>query len=497
MGMYRNFGLIVLCIHLFGQLVNARFVHRKSRVPGVTRKLKGFIRSDPIFDEKGDETDFRRIADIETKLFSDVVVHDETEEEDFRIINCRYLWKRGYYDVVIKGKDADKTDFDAGTKYIIRRKTWLELCPKARLPPRADSVFEKYLFFNIISCTQKSRRKLMLAMVPTKRRKAIGKVRYSIRNEVFNKRDILKRVNFERNDDDITVTVDSAVSSNQSILLSSRVSASLSIDESETFAIATGVTATVSFDASVGIENLGGEFDVGLTGASIGISFETFLTASASAKLAIGAKELLEYTDEIFSVPIPSLSYSVSIPFSDDLSVGAFFALDFVASLEAELLATYTASVDFEKRVKVSFDLVPDTSASAEVIERSGSGSSALETASDAELGAKIIGFVGVKPAVGLEIDLGGVGSGTADVSIQAGLEASIEASDTPFAAVTSGTTFGVCEECHFVQGGISVVGRDLAFEYDVFGETDSMVLDSVSFDAPIGTVCAIPGTCV
>lgn len=480
---------LLFCIFCF---VNAGFVHRKSRVPGVTRILKGFIRSDPIKDDKGLDTDFRRVADVTTKLFSDVVIYEETEEADFRVISCRYVWKRGYYAVSIKGRDTDKADFDAGTKFIIRRKTWLELCPNTRLPPKARSRFEKVLFFNILSSTELSKTKLKIAMVPTWRKKVIGRVRFSVRNEVFDKQSIKKRVNFEKNDDDLGLSRVTVVSKNLSMSTSSRASASF--DEAESIAITDDITATVSVSASVGIENLEGDFDIfSLSG---GISFETFLSASATAKLAIEAKDLAEYTDEIFSVPIPSLSYTISIPFGEDLSVGAFFALDFVASLEAELLATYTASVAFEKRVKVSLDLIPDASASADVLEKSGSGDSSLETTTEAELGAKITGFVGVKPAVGLQIDLGEFGSGALEAFIQAGVEASIKASDTPFSPVTTGITFGVCESCHYVQGGLSVVGRDLSVGYDVNEETDSIVLESVPFAEDIGTVCAITATC-
>lgn len=483
----------ILCISVFVLFADARFVHRKSRVPGVKRILKGFIRSDPVRDAKGQDTGLIRIADIATELFSDVVIYDETEEDDFNIVNCQYLWKRQVYHVAIKGKDADKADFDSGTTFIIRRSTWTEKCPGAYLKPKSMPSQEQTLFFNITSCTGESGKKLQLKMVPTLRKNAVGRIKYAVQNGLVKKHLVKKRVNFERNKDDLATSRASFSYSNFSFIKTERA---LTVEKEYEIPIDSGITATLTLSITGGTENFDGDYDASLTDPSASASFEAFVTGTATAEISIGAKRTVGYQNELFNEAIPSLGYTIPIPLVEDLSVGVFFSLDFVAELEAKLLATYSTTFEFNKRVRVSVQLYPGAPPSAEILERTGDGSSSLEASSEADIGATITGFVGVKPAVGLGVTLSKVGSGSADISVQTGIEASVSISQTPNQPVAGGITFGVCDECHYAQGPVSVVAKNLDISFNLFDEEGSTSIASVLFKKEIGTICAVPASC-
>lgn len=485
--------VFLLSIFLFA-LTDARYVHRKSRVRGVKRLLKGFVRSNPVKDASGKDTDLRRIADIETELSSDVVIYDETEEDDFEIIECRFVKKGRKYIVDIKGKDADKADFDAGTTFIIGRSVWAEKCPGIPLRTNLVPSQEQTLFFKIKSCSGETGNQLELTMKETFRRTAIGRVRYSVHNSMVNKRFVKKRVNFERNEDDMLTSRVGLENRNLDFPTSTR--ASISYNKKYDLIVENGISASVSVSASAGVENFDGDFDLGWSGVSVKASFETFYKASASAVLEIEAKKSLNYKNELLRESVPSLSYDISIPFVGDLSAGAFVSVDFVASLEAQLLAEYTASVEFEKRVQVTLQLYPDTSVSTKVLSRTGTGNSAIDTTSEVDIGSSITGFAGIQPAVGVGISLGKVGSASAEVSISAGLEASIEASETPYSPISTGRTVGVCDKCHYVRGSLSAVGKDLKIMYDLFGNDGSKSLSSNAFEVSLGSICAISTPC-
>lgn len=485
--------VFLLSILLFA-FTDARYVHRKSRVRGVKRLLKGFVRSNPVKDANGKDTDLRRIADIETELSSDVVIYDETEEDDFDIIECRFVKKGRKYVVVVKGKDADKADFDAGTTFIIGRSVWAEKCPGIPLRTNLIPPQEQTLFFKIKSCSGDTGNQLEVTMKQTFRRAAVGQVRYSVHNSLVNKRFVKKRVNFERNEDDMLTSRVSSQNENPIIPTSSR--ASISYNEKYDLIVENGISATVSVSASAGVENFDGNFDVGFSGVSVEATFETFFKASASAELSIEAKKSVSYKNELFRESVPSLSYDISVPIVGDLTAGAFVSVDFVATLEAQLLAEYTASVEFEKRVQVTLELYPGTSVSTKVLTKTGNGNSAIDTTSEVDIGSSITGFAGIQPAVGVGISLGKVGSGSAEVSISAGIEASIEASETPYSPISTGRTVGVCDKCHYVRGSLFAVGKDLKISYDLFGDDGSKPLSDSAFEVSLGSLCAISASC-
>lgn len=488
-----KFSILCMLLSLFSGSA-ARFVHRKSRVRGVKRLLKGFVRSNPIKDANGKDTDLRRIADIETELNSDVVVFDETEEDDFEIVECNFVKKGRQYVITIKGKDADKTDFDSGTTFIIGKAAWRERCPGLSPQSRRIPSQEQILFFKITSCSGETGNTLEVTMKPSFRRKAVGEVRYSVHNSMVNKRFVTKRVNFEKNEDDMKASRLAIPNNNLTLPTSTR--ASISFNEKYNLIVENGISASVSIGASAGVENFDGDFDIGFSGVSVKASFEAFFKATATAELSIEGKKSVSYKNELFRESVPSLSYEISIPVVGDLTAGAFVSLDFIATLEAQILATYTASVEFEKRVKVTLELYPDPSVSSEVLTKTGNGNSALDTSSEADVGASITGFAGVVPAVGVGVSLGKVGSGSAEVSLRAGLEASIEASETPYSPVTTGRTLGVCDKCHYVQGSIDAVGKDLKIAYDLFGEDGSKELSDNAFEVSLGSLCAISSPC-
>lgn len=172
-----------------------------------------------------------------------------------------------------------------------------------------------------------------------------------------------------------------------------------------------------------------------------------------------------------------------------------------MADLEvgAEFVATFNAA--HETRQRVDARVIPPSLKTTNLLP-SGQGSSGGSTftfSQEQQITVGVTGFVGVRPAVSVEIELGKRGvKGILGASV--GVEAAVTAQAPPFPSLTgpgNGLSIGTCDSCHSLEGALSIKGKDLTLEIEVNNKlTKEITRVKTLFEIRLGTLCAIKTTC-
>lgn len=427
------------------------------------------------------------------RLADNVVLWDDLLQDGVRITGCARNARKHTAHIVLSGEAVDSSDYAKGTAFVINVEDWEKHCKEVRPASGVDRA-DDALFYRIKKVIVKPGR-VRLALTIVSGRIAVPTVDITVRKAPADMPAGPRRVVYEGDEMYSKLTSSAA-------LVRAVAEDSLDVSARPTFSFNRDVNLFDGADLSVSasVSATVNRFKV-VRLFKTKVQWQQSLKASASAELTVTKTFEESFSQEIFKRPIPNLGFSVRIPFIGRIGAGAFVGLNFVADLEvgAEFVATFNAA--HETRQRVDARVIPPSLKTTNLLPKGqgSSGGSTFTFSQEGQISVGVTGFVGVRPTVSVEIELGRRGvAGILGASI--GLEASVMAQAPPFPALTgpgNGLLLGSCDSCHFLEGALAIKGKDLSLEIEVNSKVVSeLTLIETLFEIKLGTLCAIQTTC-
>lgn len=426
------------------------------------------------------------------QLKRDVIVWDELQQDALRITACSRHPATRTATVRIQGSALDPSDFRVGAAFVISVEDWEQNCanvePVLGIDEADDALF--YVIEDVsvagseVSC--------QMSIVPG--RDVVPTVEVDVHNTPAVKAGVPQRSVFF--DDDTGALQALArqdygqnIRQNDSLPVVERPSVSFSRDVRLFDGGFLKVDASISADIN--------RFKIKRF-FKTEVQWEQSLRASANAELNIDKQFEGSTGGEVFKKPIPKFGFSAKIPFVGRVRAGAFVEVAWVAELEVDTKVKIRFNAVHHLRQIVDARIAPPRYSSRNLPVPSSSGTSSFSFGENNEVDVGVIGFIGLRPAVSVEVSLGSKGVG-GNVGAKVGVEAATQAKSPPFAPLTShsGLKLGNCNACHYLRGSMSVKGKDLAAQLVKNNKVEKeFVLVAELFEIRLGTLCAISATC-
>lgn len=195
------------------------------------------------------------------------------------------------------------------------------------------------------------------------------------------------------------------------------------------------------------------------------------------------------------SIPCIAFCRSVAVPFVGSVKVGAFVRLDALFEFSSKASIRFASSNVAEFKQSVTAKPFSGHFSASPI----NTNKKPIATTNTFEATAQADGFVGLRPAVAIEVNLGKKQQAGCNIGADMGIEASMRFSGTktPFPPLRNPrnprNTFGICRKCHFVQGSVDAVVKDLTLQTEVKSQVKNEIsLTPSLFNRKLATVCLV-----
>lgn len=492
---------VILAAVLFGCVTGRRRRHFGPKGSQSSVHLKGLTVGKSTSAEIPNKN---LLVKFDVELKRDIVVWDELKTDGVHITACSSEGRNGEASLGLRGKMLDMSDYSDGTAFVIDVDDWERRCGEVK-PMKSIDSSDQYLFFIIIDGVKSKGKQVNLQLRRVPGSKVAPKVDFEVMRDVEIEEGMIPNdlcldddPNFAAIDESLMGTSRSYILSNSTLLpYEERF---LALRKSFDVDVVEGVTATVElgFDACItNFRFIRSAFGIPQLG------WDQNLEASVTGKLAFGILSKRKEIELLKPTAIPNFGYSTDIFLLGKVSAGAFFKADWVLDVSAEA----TVELSMEASVKTEQSGLVHLTTSPTILVRSKeakSGSVAAQGTFTDGAGAAIKGhfegFVGVRPAVGVEISLERFKKRGVELYVGVDLGAQVvgEVKYPPFEAVTGDwVTVGNCDDCHLLEGTLSMVAKNLSYAGKVNGKTvvENTLLNQI-LNFPIGSGCAISAQC-
>ncbi|PXF48949.1 hypothetical protein BWQ96_01291 [Gracilariopsis chorda] len=491
--------ICLLLAFWFASLASASRLHRVSSASGSPTILRGrtLISAAPDGVETTSNTaslvvSSPRLLEFSVALKTDAVVFDELAEDGIQITSCSRDAVARKATAELSGSKLDASDFAPGTAFVIDVDDWEKHCAEVQPVEGVDEADDA--LFYMIDTVSVNEKQVSLKMTIVSGSEVAPEVDFNISEEPAFVTALPEKVVF--NDSPLFATTTSLLSTSRNLMLndSLAVVARPTISHKTKVKLFTGAVLEVDASLSANVN----KFKVKRL-FKTEVQWEQSLNARLNAQLTVDAKLSGERSGEIFRRPIPKFGFSAKIPFVGRIRAGAFGKVDWVADVEIGAALEASIRVSHETKQRVTARIIPPRFDSRNVLppNAGSSGSSSFKFKDELNAEASIVGFVGVRPAVGVELTLGKKGI-EGNIGAKLGLEADTRIKNPPFTAFTgSGLKIGKCSSCHRLRGALNIKGKDLGVQLVKNGRVDKeKILVGELFVIRLGTLCALPATC-
>ncbi|PXF40170.1 hypothetical protein BWQ96_10138 [Gracilariopsis chorda] len=433
-----------------------------------------------------------RLLEFSVSLKKNSVVYDELEEDGVQITSCTRDAGSRQATIKLSGDNLDSSDFASGTAFVIDVDDWEKHCGQVQPVEGVDEADD--VLFYIIDAVSVNGKQVSLSMSIVPGSEVAPEVDIDVKEEPVFVTALPKKFIF--NDSPLFATTSSLLSTSRNLVLNDSlpIVTRPTISHKAKINLFTGAVLEVDASLSANVN----KFKVKRL-FKTEVQWEQSLKARLDAQLTVNAKFKGERSGEIFRRPIPKFGFSVKIPFVGRIRAGAFGKVEWVADVEIGAALEASIRASHETKQRVTARIIPPRLNSKNLLPANAgsSGSSTFKFKDELNAEASIIGFVGVRPAVGVELTLGKKGI-EGNIGAKLGLEADTRIKNPPFEAYTgSGLKIGKCNRCHRLRGGLNIKGKDLGVQLVKNGRVDKeKILIGQLFVIRLGTLCALPATC-
>ncbi|CAN8069045.1 unnamed protein product [Agarophyton chilense] len=400
----------------------------------------------------------QRVLEFAVELKQDAVLFDELEEDGVQVRACSRDEAARKATIHLSGASLDKSDFQKGTAFVIDVDDWEKNCAPV-LPVEGVDEADDALFY-VISGMSADGENVFLDMNIVSGSEIAPTVDIDIREEPVLATKLPNKVLFS--DSPAFVSSERLLVSARSVIANDSlpVVARPSISARSKVTLFTGVELEVDASLSANINR----FKVKRL-LKTEVQWEQSLEAQLNAELTVSGKIEAERSGEIFRKPIPKFGFSAKIPFVGRIRAGAFGKVDWIAELEVGAALRANIHASHRTKQRVTARVIPPRFNSRNLL-RADDGSSGRSTFTfENEAEASITGFIGLRPAIGVELTLGKKGV-EGNIGAKLGLEAETTIKNPPFKPFTgSGLKVGRCDQCHRLRGGLKIKGKDLGVQ--------------------------------
>lgn len=434
----------------------------------------------------------QKLVDFSVELLSDAIIWDELEEEGFHLTSCFRNEEKNEAEMSITGAQIDRSDFPFGTSFVIETEDWERHCGKIKAVAGID-VADDTLFFKIKSSKMVSRSKnsVWISMVIVSGAEVAPVIDIEVHNRPPLSKPLPKKVIFETREwDPISreELLELAPSSFNATIASRHM-----LSNRRTVQIVNGAQLEVNSKVSADFHR----FRVSRWGKTK-ISWEQHFSGQFSTKLMTSNDIRAIGSGPIFHKNLPNAGFTAKIPFVGQLHAGAFVKLDWDADVKIGTTISSTAQYSIRKREEVTAQIYPPFLTSRNIEQpQNGKGSFTIRLSSTQPSRFGMSGFLGVRPAIGASITLGKRGV-EGNIGASVGVQIATEYRKAPFMPfLGSGLKMGSCNQCHFIEGPVSIRGKRLSSQLILGGfiQKEKTLLYSL-FQQHIGTLCSFATQC-
>ncbi|PXF45796.1 hypothetical protein BWQ96_04463 [Gracilariopsis chorda] len=401
-----------------------------------------------------------RLLEFSVELKKDSVVYDELEEDNIRITSCTRDAASRKATVQLTGDNLDSADFGTGVAFVIDVDDWEKHCGQVQPVEGVDEADD--VLFYVIDAVSVNGKQVSLSMNIVSGSEVAPEVDIDISEEPVFVSALPQKVVF--NDSPLFASTSSLLATSRNLMINDSLPyvTRPKISHKSKVNLFKGAVLEVdaSLSASVNRFKIKRFFKTE-------VQWEQSLTASLNAQLTVDAKFKGERGGEIFRRPIPKFGFSAKIPFVGRVRAGAFGKLDWVAEVEIGAALEASIRASHETKQRVTARIIPPRLNSKNLLpaNKGSSGSSNFKFKDELNAEASIVGFVGVRPAIGVEVTLGKKGI-EGNIGAKLGLEAETRIKHPPFTPYNGGgLKIGKCSRCHRLQGGLNIRGKDLGVQ--------------------------------
>lgn len=486
-----NISIFILLTTIFSICAAKRFTHAGPTEGQKIKVLHADILSDPMPAVDGSDKPTRHMMHMKTQVTGSFIIWDELKNDGVSMVACSRVKPNRRAWIILEGTDIEVDDFARNTILAIDKDHWKDECGKKVRSSRKISSKDNVLFFRIKKCVGKDGDRVKLRLVQVPRRAVCRKIEVFARLNDNLQSNLPPPITFD-DEKEVAASRFFRSFSNETEL---PVTSHIGIEK--TIAVEIGDSASVELKSSfsAGLSNFHIVLDTFfLIPQTLKCSWEQYMKASVSAEVNIEKKWEASTSKQLFKHHIHGLGVSAHIPLLGKVALGAFVKVDFVADIEAGLGGKVSLTTSYEKREILEINVL-NGKLSSKLKHKSGSGDSSVSF--DNEVGAKLVGFTGVRPAFGASMEFGSDPIVEANIGASLGLQASLHAKVPAFKPYTGGgAKRGDCHTCHFVQGALAVIGKNLNLLAKVEDEDFEEVLLENLFELRLGTLCAVPHRC-
>ncbi|KAI0563466.1 hypothetical protein FGB62_39g04 [Gracilaria domingensis] len=428
----------------------------------------------------------QRVLEFAVELKQDAVLFDELVEDGVHVISCSRDAAARKATIRLGGDSLDSSDFDKGTAFVIDVDEWEKNCARV-LPVEGVDEADDALFY-VINNMSSDEQTVFLEMDIVSGSEVAPNVDIDIREEAAFVTSLPKKVVFD--DSPLFATTESLLATARTLIFNDTLPVvtrpSISAKTKVTLFKGAELEVDASLSASINKFKVKRLFKTE-------VQWEQNLEARLDAELTVAAKFEGERSGEIFRKPIPKFGFSARIPFVGRIRAGAFGKVEWVAEVEVEAALRASIHASHHNKQRVTARIIPPRFESRNLLPNNAgsSGRSSLTFENEAQAG--ITGFVGLRPAIGVELTLGKKGV-EGNIGAKLGLEASTTFKNPPFTPFSGGgLKIGECDQCHRLRGALKIKGKDLGVQLLKNGEvTQEKILVGELFEIRLGTLCAL-----
>lgn len=472
----RFFACLILSTSLLANIVQAvTHLHKDPRIPGKDFILRGTTFTDSQHGQ------LPHLVTFAVHLKKDTIIHKELEDAGVQIRSCSRSAPTRSASVTLAGNALDKSDYIAGAAFVSTVEGWEKNCGNVEHVDEIDDN-DNTLFYLIDKVTDDGEViNLKMTIVPGS--EVAPEVEVAISDNPVSKSAEWKKGILHGELLPREPLLRSAVNGGKSLPVASH--------------------AAVSFRKNVRLFDGADLVVSGAIGANVwGVRIRIFrkwklrprvtwnhsFMANTQALLIVKKHFEISRSGKIFKTGIPGASFGFSVWAVGHVDAGFFAKLDWIleANFRARLRAGFVLA--HETRQSAAANLIPPD-LSVQNLPSSGTYSDAFIQFTHQESAyAKVDGFVGVKPAIGVGISFRRF---SAEIAVE------IEGRHPPFPPFTRGRFIGPCRVCHLLRGDLFVKGKDLTGQIVKNGRlVKEKTFVSKLFEWRIATVCGIPRTC-
>lgn len=425
----------------------------------------------------------KKQLDWSVEIEKDVVMWDELEKDGVKIESCSNT------EVVLAGSELDASDYYKGGVFVIDAEDWENSCGSptiaAGVPEEDDCLFYR---IDAVKAEDDSVT-LSIAMVD-------GATVAPVVNLGVGEDGGAAPAPATENVGFVEVTGGTSTASRQlmvgekdlSLPFASRVSFNKELNSKATLFTGAELTFGAKVAASIGKFKL-----VRLRGLQF--SWEQRFEASVEAELDAAVAFAGDTGGELLKVAIPNFGFSAKIPFIGRASAGAFVQLDWVADVEFNTKLNAQFQAKHQVHQVANAKLRPAGLTTRDLIPKNDQTSTGGSLDFGAQAEASLVGFVGVRPGLSLEVTLKSKGVG-GNAGFSVGLQAAARINSVAFPPVTSGLRIGKCDQCHKLEGDFAIKGKDLGIQLTLGSTEKEIILVDNLFEKKIAVFCGLAATC-